>query len=939
MRSTSTKLSGEKVLSWALVLACAGAVLWVRALPLSLPAVEELAERVAWRNVRQRLAAELKERPGGEARRAGVEEAARQWVRDNRAQYEADKASLAAGLKSEMSFEGAGGRRYPYLGDFDSYVWLRNARNYLRHGTVCDEVRAGECRDVFANAPVGSRMIYGRSLHVAAIVGVHKLATLFNADYPLSASAFVVQILVGALAALPAFFIGRHLAGNLGGLLAALLISFQPVFLARSLGSDNDVWNVVWPLYIGWAALAAFKSPSILRAGSSALLAAAWTGIHASSWRGWLFSYAVVLCAALGCLVLVAVRRAAREGAGSLWRAPEVRKIACVIAVYCIGAGLFALLAGAEGARSFAPVRSIDAELRPGLAAAGSAVTQALWPPVLDTVGELRRPHSEGIALLMGGALFFFGGWLGLLSLLLPRQGWRWPEFAVIGCTTVLYTLAYLVFRTSDAGNLGVLMLALAPGAYLAYRVWGPGSDGDFDPGPALLVLVWFFVALRMFYQGTRFSILFIVPFGLALGAGAERVRQWLAGRMVRRAPQFASLANAASCAVMLAVFAPPLLAGYATAKSHQPDMHSAWWETLVKVREASPPEAVVNAWWDYGYWTKYVAERRVLNDGGSLQTHIPHWLAKALLAPTEAESRAVLRMLNCGSDATPLPEGAQGAFGKLRATGLDDVAAYSILSEVVKRGRAEAERYLAARGLTPAQQKDVLGATHCRPAEAFLILSREMTRAEKWIRLGTWDVARAYMVYHTGRLPRDQAEQELRERFELSIADARASYKRLAALTSRTTIADYIAPPQRLISREWIPCAGGAHGPEMSCRIAVPYEGQRKILYFLYDPAAPKDGRLKDDQGEGRPAVTLVAGAKRLEESVAPSPEFPEAGVLVDPANRRILVGSPLLIRSTIMRLLYLGDRYPKYFKPFDRRSTLLGDEVITWKIEWEGE
>jgi len=38
-------------------------------------------------------------------------------------------------------------------------------------------------------------------------------------------------------------------------------------------------------------------------------------------------------------------------------------------------------------------------------------------------------------------------------------------------------------------------------------------------------------------------------------------------------------------------------------------------------------------------------------------------------------------------------------------------------------------------------------------------------------------------------------------------------------------------------------------------------------------------------------------------------------------------------------VRLLYLGERYPKYFKPFDRRSTLLGDEVTTWKIEWEGE
>ncbi len=939
MRSILTKLSGERVVCCALVLACTAVVFWMRALPSSLPVAEELAEKIAWRQVRERLAAEQTNQSAGEEGRARVEEAARRWVENHRAEYEDAKASLAAQVKSDMSFEAGDGRRYAYLGDFDSYLWLRNARNYLRQGTTCDAVIDGECRDSYGQAPTGARMIYNRSLHIAAIVGVHKLATLFNPDYPLSASAFLVQILVGALGALPAFFIGRHLAGNLGGLFAALLIPLQPVFLSRSLGSDNDVWNVVLPLFIGWAALAALKSQKILLAGSYAVLAGAWTGIHASIWRGWVFTYAVILCAALGWLVLVGIRQAMRDGARRLWQAEEIRKIACVIAVYYAGAGLFTLLAGAEEAGFFAPLQSIAADLRWRVDISESAIARSLWPPVFNTVGELRRPRSDGIVRLMGGALFFSGGWLGLLSLLLPKRGWRRPEFALVGCTVALYVLGYYFFAASDLSNAVVMPFALLLGAYLVFRVCSRNSDADFDPGPALLILVWFIVALSRFYQGTRFSILFVVPFGLALGVAADRARGWLGRQMARVRARFASIASAASYAVMLAVLAAPLVAGYATAKNHRPDMHSAWWNSLVKIREESRPDAIVNVWWDYGYWVKYVAERRVLSDGGSLQTHVPHWLAKALLAPTEAETRGILRMLDCGSDATPLPESAQGAFGKLRATGLDDVAAYAILLDVVKRDRTEAERYLADRGLTPAQQKDVLAATHCRPAEAFLVLSREMMRAEKWIRLGTWDVARAYLAHRTRLLPRDLGEQELRERFDASLADARAFYKQLTAMKSATEIADYVAPPQRLISKEWVSCGRAGGGSEMSCWVAVPHEGQTKTLYFLYNPAAPQDGRLKDDQGEGPPAVTLVAGAERLEESAAPSPEFPEVGVLVDPANRRILIGSPLLIRSTIVRLLYLGDRYPKYFKPFDRRSTLLGDEVITWKIEWEGQ
>jgi hypothetical protein len=90
-------------------------------------------------------------------------------------------------------------------------------------------------------------------------------------------------------------------------------------------------------------------------------------------------------------------------------------------------------------------------------------------------------------------------------------------------------------------------------------------------------------------------------------------------------------------------------------------------------LREESPPEAIVNTWWDYGYWTKYLAGRRVNADGGSLATHILYWTGRALAAPTERESAGRLRMIDCGSDATPQPEGREGAYGKLRTHQVTD--------------------------------------------------------------------------------------------------------------------------------------------------------------------------------------------------------------------------------------------------------------------------
>src|SRR5204862_5380593 len=130
-------------------------------------------------------------------------------------------------IKAQMTFTAADGRSYAHLGDYDSYVWLRNARTYLEKGTTCDAIVGGECRDIYGNAPVGYRMIYNRSLHIAAIVAVHRLVNFFRPGYPLPASAFLVPIILGAFGVLPAFFIARRLGGNVAAIVASLTISLD----------------------------------------------------------------------------------------------------------------------------------------------------------------------------------------------------------------------------------------------------------------------------------------------------------------------------------------------------------------------------------------------------------------------------------------------------------------------------------------------------------------------------------------------------------------------------------------------------------------------------------------------------------------------------------------------------------------------------------------
>src|SRR5438093_1253704 len=208
-----------------------------------------------------------------------------------------------------LRYRGADGREHVYLGDFDSYLWVREARNVLRTGTTCDAVVAGECRDTYADAPVGAPMHYHRSFHVTAIVALHRVLDRLLPGIPLTVTAYWVPVVVGLLGVPPAVGIGWRLAGPLAGLIAAIAIGVNALFLQRSIGGDNDVWNVVLPLWAVWAAVEALEARRADRRLALAALAGGVVALHAATWSGWVLTGAV-LAAGFGAAVLLSVSRA-----------------------------------------------------------------------------------------------------------------------------------------------------------------------------------------------------------------------------------------------------------------------------------------------------------------------------------------------------------------------------------------------------------------------------------------------------------------------------------------------------------------------------------------------------------------------------------------------------------------------------------------------------
>jgi hypothetical protein len=855
-----------------LVLVAAALVLWVRILPLSLPRAHDLAPQAP---------------------------------------------AVAEDIKAQLRYRGEDGREHVYLGDYDSYVWVRHARNYLRSGTTCDATVAGTCRDTYANAPVGRPMLYGRSLHIVAIVALHRAISAFVPGYPLLATAFWVPVAVGLLGVPPAFGIGWRMAGPLGGLAAAVLVGVEPVLLKRSIGGDNDVWNVVLPLWMVWAAVAAVSARGTIRQGAYAALAAVMAGAHAGTWRGWVFTYAVVLVGFVANAALIAVQAALGGRWGRSAKSGELRGAILVVVVFVLGAGLSTTLAGSDE-----PYLSVPRQLLRLQAAAPAAEQDALWPDAFRTVTEVKRLGTADLVSALGGPLYVVLAWLGLVLLWLPRDAWRWRHGALAACACALYAWLATAPLVGPTALVALLALPLAAAA-LSAAMSAPDTD-ESDRGAAAIVTVWLLAALLQAPGGMRFIMLLGSPLAIAFGVTLGRLETWLGTTAARRAGGH-PLARAAVFVALAAVLVPPFARGVEAARAYLPVMHDAWWETLTDLRQTTPPEAIVDTWWDYGHWVKYVAERRVSADGASLRTRVPYWIARALLAPTDRETFGLLRMLNCGSDTTP-----EGAYGKLRALGLDELAAHAAVVRLAGLDRPAARAYLSTRGLSGPAVEDVLESTHCVSPPAYLVLSSALFHYRGFRHLGSWDPRRAYVARIARRRPAELTVAALSQHLGLGQDETSALLEQARALRADDDVEQFIAPDAGYLAIRWFLC----DGVPASCTVNLPLGASGAALRAVrYDADAPLSSRLElAGGGTGTPALMVLAGPAAIDEVWFPDPTEPTLGVLVDLPNGRILLGPPYLIRSTFTRLMILEPPSPYFQKVGDRFT--LGERVVTWRL-----
>lgn len=382
-----------------------------------------------------------------------------------------------------------------------------------------------------------------------------------------------------------------------------------------------------------------------------------------------------------------------------------------------------------------------------------------------------------------------------------------------------------------------------------------------------------------------------------------------------------------------------PVLQGYEAGMNEVPSMTDGWWNALRKIRDESAPDAIVNSWWDFGHWFKYVADRPVTFDGASQNQPMAHWIGRVLLTSDEREALGILRMLDCGSR-----EGVDTL-----GTYLDDnlYQAVMLTKETILLDPAGARERLLAAGLSDAEADEVLALTHCEPPENYFITSGDMVgKATVWGHFGGWDFRKADAYSRFRSEERNDAVPAMVERYDITEEVARDWYRTMTTRSQRQ-INTWVSPWPGYPSN-WRSCQ--RQGDMLSCRLELQMDSQGTRSTVMQGLVANTTqlnesflvvGIYENNQLVGQAEVSPAEFHFILDENNSVSvgrtrPESIPSSFVVDLRNDRVLITDEANAMSMFTRLFFLGGWGTTAFERFTEEQTFTGTRILVWKVDW---
>ena len=901
--------------------------IYLRLQPMYLPMTDDWAQNAVYNFYRNQIIDQINQQypnlPDAN-KQALVDSEFQRILNENRGIIQQQVDTTSQQFKDKMMYE-SGNSKYVYLGDIDSYYWLRDARKYLQNRTMCDEIdyAQGLCyMDTYTMAPIkgGSPMKQSGignngKLYSYVIAYTYNILKVFSPDMTIMQASFYVPLIFGIISAILAFLIGKAVAGNVAGLVTSIFITVNPIHLSRTMGSDNDPLNMFFPLLIILFFICTFKTPDFKKKILFGVLTGLSVSFFAAAWQGWWFMFNFIFAALIVYAGFYLVRQIIHQKKiGLVIKNKETRDLLTVIASVLLSSALFiTIISGFKVFLTFitGPLWFTQTKV---------AALATFWPNVLVTVAEFNPGSIDTIIAQMGGKLIFFVGLMGILFVMTSKEKIIREQKYLLGFGVLVYLVLVSSYgiTLSQMTFMALLALPVVVGMIMLLK-----SKEEVDVKLAILLVIWFVATTYAAFKGVRFTLLMVSAFGVALGITISALYRIISRWVSSELKINDMITKTIVALLLLMILIAPARAGYNTATNYLPSVNDAWYESLINIRDNSHPDAIINSWWDFGHWFKYLADRRVTLDGSSQSGPPLHWLGKLMVTDDEDLSVGILRMLDCGSNT---------AFDELNKILNDTSKSVDILDELIIMDKAEAGQLLLDNGLTKKEATNVLKYTHCDPPEDFFITSEDMVgKAGVWAHFGSWDFNRAEMYTKVkGKTAEEARKILMNPEYNLTLEQADQYYYEIQTQSDN----DWITPwPNYMSSVQ--PCERPNEQGLMFCNMAIANGQQIPFAVNLTNMVV-----MIPAKESYRPASIVYVTPDGTEEKKFEGNTLPLSIVLVPSgeAGYSALITHPYLANSMFTRLFYLGGHGLRHFDKFDDQRGVTGGRILVWKVDWEG-
>lgn len=783
-----------------------------------------------------------------------------------------------------------------YLLAIDPYLWLTQAENYVENGHPGDTKTAEGVPDLArrnGREPDVTRF----NLHPWLGAQIYKVVSVFNSNFTLQRSMFILPVIIIALSIIPAFFLGRKIGGNLSGFLAGLLVALNTSLLGRTPAgfSDTDAYIILFPLLIVWTFIEALDAKNTIVKYSWLAGASFATILFSFTWGVWWHIVGIVLAVAFVHFIQTIIRER------QIFKTIDLKKILKTKSVQTIGVVIAFLVAILLLNQLFLlayklpitaqsnflyPLKQIFIDPLNALAIKSVASTD-VWPNVLTTVAELNSGSWNQIISSLGGKLFFI--------------------FGIIG---VLLTF----FKTNEKGFFEIRYIAL--------------------------LAIWFIGLASASLISARFIALLAAPFAIAFGSGFGILFSQGSKYVTKNFQIHHLIPKILIIVVLVFLLSNSFVKAGQVAQSEVPSMTDEWYNSLVEI-DNDTDNGLITSWWDFGHWFVNIAQQRVTFDGGGQGKRI-YWVGKSLMTSDVQENKDILRMLNCGQE-----EG----YKRIFESQPDSYTATNIITTITYQSREQAAETLLNSGIPLDKIDYILEKTHCSNEELYdqyYIVSEDMIgKAGVWAHFGGWNFTRA-KIYNIAK--RTDFEQGVEEIKALGIEQSQAEklYFDAISLTDSRSVDTWISPWPSYVTPAPRSCT--VINSTLNCVIRQglgTQQGQQIILDTVtLDVNKPNKANViisvvSNNQIVGsetiKPRITsLDNGEQIVSITNNDATTFPYEVLFVETNGQyQVIIADPALAKSVFTMLYYFDGKYMDGYTKISDRTTFTGQDILVYKVD----